>query len=190
MICVALHDTSFNENTYDIDPTNNIIAAVSFRILPEASFSEETGVYIYYLGTLQNVSFHEVVETNGTMNDYRFPIENNGFGEFLLRLTQLLSLNIRDTYNMFLVANTTSSISKYYKKLKFDTIDWNTVGKNVNDCATLESKDLSDLQPMHLIEAVPFSVPKTRHLFLRAVESFPRAMRDIKTIPDAVYKKK
>ena len=123
MICVALHDKVFNEHTILDEPTNNIIAAVSFRILPQTSFHEETGAYIYYLGTLQNVSFHEVVQTNGTMNEFRFPIERNGLGELLLRLTQLLSLNIRDTFNMFLVANTTSSINKYYKKLNFKEID-------------------------------------------------------------------
>ena len=39
MMCVALHDTIFNENSLEDEPTSNIISAVSFRILPQTSFT-------------------------------------------------------------------------------------------------------------------------------------------------------
>ena len=165
--------------------SSNIISAVSFRILPESSLSEESGVYIYYLGTLQDLSFHEIVPMNGTMNDFQFPVTGNGLAEFLLRTTQLLSLNIHNTYNMILAANTKSSINQFYKKLHVD--DWNALGENVHKCALLESEDLTDLKAMHIVKPIPIIIPTTTDLFLRTIKHRPRFIRDIKTNSDASY---
>ena len=191
MICLALHDTTYNGETLKQEPTSNIISSVSFRILPESSFSEESGVYVYYLGTLQNLSFHDVVPMNGTMNDFQFPIAGNGLAEFLLRITQLLSFNIRHTYNMFLAANIKSSINKYYKKLHFEDVDdWNVVGQNIHKSAQLESEDLTDLKPMWITEPISFIKPTTTDLFIRTLKHRPRSIRDIKTNPEVIYTNK
>ena len=89
---------------------------------------------------ITNMSFHDVVPTNGTMNNFKCNITSNGIAEWLLQTMQLFVYNVHKTNKMFLATNKISTISKYYKDLKFQGCDlWNMVGKEVTDCAILES---------------------------------------------------
>ena len=92
---------------------------------------------------------------------------------------------------MFLAANTKSTINRYYKKLDFvQNESWNDVGQEVFECATLESKDLTDLLPMKLSLPVPNNYPTTTYLFLRTLKTLPRPINDLKASPDGCYSNK
>ena len=182
MICIALHDNLFNSTTGQYETTSNIICGLSFRVLKAAHFSEESGCYVFYLGTLQNVSFHDVVPTNGTMNDMNFDITRNGLAEWLLRTTQVIVYNVGGSYNMFLAANSKTSIRNYYDRLQFEECQgWNVVGEQVYECAKLESTYLSGMLPLKILVPIETTNVTTIDLCCRLIDKFPRPISEMRS---------
>ena len=192
MLCLAIQDSFFINKTTADQNRNNVICMVSFKALKESHLKEENGCFIYYLGTLQGLSFHEVSPTNGNMNDLKGPITSNGFGEWMLRLTQLLSANITKSPYMFLVANPTTSIRTFYKNLHFEEVhSWNIVGKEVLECAKLESVDTKDLVILRMKSYMSPQKYTTQQLIMRTCQNIPRLMlRSDSQATERVYDKK
>ena len=68
MLCMAIQDSLYvNETTMD-EIKCNIICMVSFKVLEQSHLQDEKGCFVYYLGTLQGLSFNDGHHTNGSMN--------------------------------------------------------------------------------------------------------------------------
>ena len=98
MIGIALHDNGYDKEERKYVLKTNIISAISFRILKQG---KKSGLYVFYLGTLQGVTFDEVVPMNSSMKELQCPVEGFGFASCLLRIAQMLSFNIRGKKQYF-----------------------------------------------------------------------------------------
>ena len=179
MLCLAVQDSFYiKETTSDLN-RNNVICMVSFKCLQESHLKEERGCYVYYIGTLQGLSFHEVSPTNGNMQDLKGPLTSNGLAEWLLRLTQIFAANVTKSPYMFLVTNPTISIRGYYEKLDFKEVkSWNIVGKEVLDCARLESERTTDLIPLRISKYMSPQEYTTQELIMKTCRNLPRFMKE------------
>ena len=142
--CIALHDSIFQRTDTERLDVSKVVCMISFRLLKDVN---ESGVYIYYLGTIHGQTFNEVMPKSRCFDKLRCPVEGQGMGEFLLRLTQLFATCIRRSCNVFLAVNNTSTYIGFYEELGFNAVEMDDVelGKEkeeVIQCALLESTNL------------------------------------------------
>ena len=190
MFCIALHDVITMHDGEPTKLTSNVISALSFRFL-NARQKDGTGSYIFYLGTLQNVTFDDVVPTNGSCRDMNCPVATNGLAEFLLRITQCLTRNFRQTNHMYLAANVSTTIADYYERLKFSCCgDWDSVPLEVKECGMLETNDLQLIKPMLVKDAMKFQKQKVSSLIIKTCNNMPRHVRELKNEADNSFKTK
>ena len=96
--CAAIHESLFKDAQSERVDASNIIATIFFRMLKDSS---DSGVYIYYLCTLQGKTFAEETSVS-SFEHMKCGIEGHGLGELLLRNTQLFCQGVRDTYDLYL----------------------------------------------------------------------------------------
>ena len=84
-IAIGLHDKKFENLQYGYTDRCHILAAVSFCLLKNDS-DLPSGAYIYYLGTLPEIGFHEILPNNKVMKEMKFLVEGNGFAPKLIRI--------------------------------------------------------------------------------------------------------
>lgn len=138
--CIAVHDSVFVDASQEHTTKSVIIASISFRLLQDKS---KSGVFVYYLSTLQDKTFDEVCSVP-SFQSMKCPIEGHGLGEMLLRNTQLFCSCIRYTYAIYLGVNTTNGTISYYKKLGFRQHSSiqdvpREIESEITDCLLLES---------------------------------------------------
>ena len=142
MLCVAVHDIIFDPGTNTYVTTSKVVSAISFRLL--ADCQSGSGIYVFYLDTLGDILFYDVVPTNGSMNDLHCPIQGFGLAEFLMSICQLLGHSLRQSPDMYLVTSVSGSVHEYYESRGFERIDdWDKVSQEIKECASLETSDIT-----------------------------------------------
>ena len=162
MLCIALHDKVYDKETKRTVTKSNIISSISFRILKR---DVHTGIYIFYLGTLKGVTFHELLPMNSTMQDMQCLVEGFGLATLLLKIAQLLSFNIHDTYDMYLATNARDSVKKFYMQRGFELLpSWNRLPRKILDCARMEASEVNVMKPLRIDKPVQEPKPDTTNL--------------------------
>lgn len=142
--CIALHDSIFQSTDTDRLHVSKVVCMISFRLLKDEN---DSGVYIYYLGTIHGQTFNEVMPKSRCFDKIHCPVEGQGMGEFLLRLTQLFTTCIRRSCNVFLAVNNMSNYIGFYEQLGFKVVEMEDVelGKEKEEiiqCDLLESTNI------------------------------------------------
>ena len=143
-LCISLHDSVFHNIHSARELKSQIICMISFRMLQE---NNQSGVYIYYLGTVHSKSFHEVMPSSKSFAKVHCPVEGQGMGEFLLQLTQLFVQCVNKSCNVYLAVNKKSTFVKFYKRLGFKELELSdeeiaSDREEIENCASLEASDL------------------------------------------------
>ena len=141
---IALQDSVFKNIKTARQLSSNIISMVSFRMLED---DDDSGAFIYYLGTLHNQTFNKIMPTSPSFEKIKCPVEGFGMGELLLRITQMMLKCVKQSSNLFLAINRTSIYIRFYNRLDF-TIEDDTEkacdsrNSEILQCIQMEASDL------------------------------------------------
>ena len=211
-IAIAIHDKEFDNQQFCYCDCCHILSAVSFTLVRQSKKDTTTGAYIYYLGTLPDIGFHEILPGNKIFKELKFLVEGNGFAPKLLRIVQELSYMIRPSRHLFLGAHVHSVQSEYktmlgpsvpsnlvsfYHALKFITYkSWDDVPPEIKICAEMETEDIDELVPMHLKDYIIPSSDNAQRLLTRHGNKFMRNIqinenyemsRSVKTVMKQIH---
>ena len=188
--CIAVHDSIFQDATREREMKSNIIASISFRLLQDKS---KSGVFVYYLSTLQEKTFDEVC-TLPSFQTMKCPMEGHGMGEMLLRNTQLFCSCIRYTYATYLGVNTSNGVISFYKKLGFRQHSSpqdvaSEIVNEIEDCLLLESESIDMYHLLSTNIELTNCPLNTQSLLHRHCDIIPRPIQNLSSNASDGYMK-
>ena len=153
---------------------------------------ETPGAYIYYLGTLHNKPFHQIMPSSRSFEGVRCNVEGLGMGEFLVRLTQLFVKCVKKRSNLHLAINKTSVYIKFYKRLKFKVNNdaeeaCQKLGDEIRQCVSLEATDISVFRLLCKWEQIKPHKLNARTLIRRHCDSIERCHSKFPTVSSDSY---
>ena len=186
-LCIAVHDSAYEAESKMRVTSSKIIAMIVFRMLR----NDESGVFVYYLTTLQETSFNDVC-TSPSFQNMLCTIEGNGLGELLLRNTQLFGVAIRNTYGLYLGVNKQQGIIRYYKKLGMHLFDtWHNeegdLVEELKECVLLEAPSITAFAILIAPQELICPEPNAQSLLQRHSLVIQRPLQYLSAKPDDRY---